>query len=202
MIAFVRGSLHAYDQESMIVDTGAIGYHLLVAAASFAEQPRVGEEIFLHTYLQVREDGMQLFGFSTLEQLEVFRHLLSVSGIGAKLALAVLNTLSIREIIQAVVGGDAERLGLVPGIGKKTAQRLILELKDKFKKMGDGQLTAAAVLPERETMDGNDAILALTGLGYSAGEARSACHRVLQVLGPQASTQEIIKGALKLMARI
>lgn len=201
MIAFVRGSLHAYDQESMIVDTGAIGYHLLVAGAAFAEQPRVGEEIFLHTYLQVREDGMQLFGFSNPEQLEVFRHLLSVSGIGAKLALAVLNTLSVREIIQSVVGGDAERLSLVPGIGRKTAQRMILELKEKFKKMSDGQ-TAAAALPERETMDSSDAILALTGLGYSGGEARSACHRVLQVLGPQASTQEIIKGALKLMARI
>ncbi|MDD2499128.1 MAG: Holliday junction branch migration protein RuvA [Desulfitobacteriaceae bacterium] len=201
MIAFIKGNVFSLDGENIIVDIGGIGYHVLVPPMSFKEKPKIGEEIFLHTYLQVREDGWQLFGFPEREQLEVFRELISVSGIGARLGLATLNHLSSREVVQAVLAGDSGKLNSVPGIGKKIAQRLVLELKEKFKKLSSYEMIDVSHDEEEPNYSNQDVIDALTQLGYSSLEARTAFLKASRSLGQEAESEELIKGALKLLAK-
>jgi Holliday junction DNA helicase RuvA len=201
VIAFIKGNVFSLDGENMVVDIGGIGYHILFPPMAFKEKPKIGEEVFLHTFLQVREDGWQLFGFPEEEQLEIFRNLISVSGIGTRLGLTILNHLSSREVVQAILVGDSNKLNAVPGIGKKTSQRLILELKEKFKKLNFHEMIDISP-DERESSHSNeDVIEALTQLGYSPPEARTAFLKVSRALGPQAGTEELIKGALKLLAK-
>ena len=201
MIAFVKGNVFSLDGENIVVDIGGIGYHVLVPPMAVKEKPKIGEEIFLYTYLQVREDGWQLFGFPEKEQLGVFRELISVSGIGARLGLAILNHLSSREVVQAVLAGDSAKLNTVPGIGKKIAQRLILELKEKFKKLSSYEMIDVSHDAEEPNYSNQEVIEALTQLGYSPMEARTAFLKASRALGREAGSEELIKGALKLLAK-
>ena len=201
MISFIKGILFSHEEENAIIDVGGIGYHLFIPPNIFPQDKKPGDEVFFYTYLQIKEDSWQLFGFPLKEQLEVFRLLISVSWIGAKLGMSMLNHFSYRQIISLITSGDSKGLSTVPGIGKKTAQRLVLELKEKFKKMDESAWEKEDEQVVEHKSLNEDAVLALIQLGYSAPEARSACLRAYNALGPEAETQEIIKGALKLLGK-
>ncbi|ATW23951.1 Holliday junction branch migration protein RuvA [Candidatus Formimonas warabiya] len=201
MISFVRGNLFAREEESVTLDVGGIGYLIMIPPAVLPQDLKIGDELLLHTYLQVREDNWQLFGFPQKEQLEVFRLLITVSGIGARLGLAILNHFSYLEVMQLVASGDSNKLSCVPGIGKKIAQRLVLELKEKFKKLDPAGLPQEAQTGEGDLSLNQDVVLALTQLGYPMNEARAAFLKVSKSLGPEADSQGLIKGALKLLGK-
>jgi Holliday junction DNA helicase RuvA len=168
MIANLRGVLSAKGEDSVVVQVGGIGFRVLVPA-SFVDGLGSGQEIVLHTHLHVRENELTLYGFGSEEELGLFGVLLGVSGVGPKVALSILSTLSPERLQAAIAHEDVTTLARVPGIGPKTAKKLVFDLKDKI----------AADLPHREmapaiTPDDADLIAALTGLGYSVAEAQEA----------------------------
>lgn len=185
----------------MIIDVGGIGYHLIVPPTIFKIPPQVDDEVFLFTYLQVREDSWQLFGFVEKEQLEVFRHLISVSGVGARLGLTIINSISPQGIIRAVITGDSKTLSGVPGIGKKIAQRMILELKEKFNNLNYSESENIEPIIQEESNICQDVILALNQLGYSGNDVKDVVAKVSKEMGNEADIQKVIKGALKILGR-
>lgn len=198
MIAFLRGKVFAIEEESIVVETGGFGISVMAPLAMMRPLPAVGEEIFLHTHLQVREDGWLLFGFPNHEQLEIFRYLLSVSGIGAKTSLAIVNALSADKIAAACSKGDYNSFCTVSGVGKKTAQRIVLELKDKFAKW-QGTETAEDFIPDFYT--DQDLLDALVNLGFGAAESRALAAKATAKLGKEADTNSLIKEALRMAAK-
>ena len=172
MFAHISGIVAEKNVDSIVIDAGGIGFLLSVSAATLSSAPAVGEKFKLYTVFNVREDAMELCGFATREEKRMYERLRTVGGVGSKLALQALSTLSVRDLSLALVTGDAGVLCRVPGIGKKLAQRLVLELKDK---VDDSQLTSssAAVQPKSSGME-SEAIAALLALGFSAAEASKA----------------------------
>ena len=172
MFAHISGIVAEKNVDSIVIDAGGIGFLLNVSAATLSSAPAVGEKFKLYTVFNVREDAMELCGFATREEKRMYERLRTVGGVGSKLALQALSTLSVRDLSLALVTGDAGVLCRVPGIGKKLAQRLVLELKDK---VDDLQLTSssAAVQPKSSGME-SEAIAALLALGFSAAEASKA----------------------------
>ena len=172
MFAHISGIVAEKNVDSIVIDAGGIGFLLNVSAATLSSAPAVGEKFKLYTVFIVREDAMELCGFATREEKRMYERLRTVGGVGSKLALQALSTLSVRDLSLALVTGDAGVLCRVPGIGKKLAQRLVLELKDK---VDDSQLTSssAAVQPKSSGME-SEAIAALLALGFSAAEASKA----------------------------
>ena len=189
------------DEESIVVETGGIGYHIYTTEQTFRYLPSVGEEAKVYTYLHVREDAMLLFGFLTKDELKIYKLLLGVSGIGPKGALAILSVMTTDDLRFAVLGDDAKAIAKAPGVGTKTAQRLILELKDKlnledafeqkFEKPGE---------PAEKHAQGtkNEAVQALVALGYSSSEALRALNGI--EITEETDVEEILKMALKNMA--
>lgn len=172
MFAHISGIVAEKNVDSIVIDAGGIGFLLNVSAATLSSMPAVGEKFKLYTVFNVREDAMELCGFATREEKRMYERLRTVGGVGSKLALQALSTLSVRDLSLALVTGDAGVLCRVPGIGKKLAQRLVLELKDK---VDDSQLasSSAAVQPKSSGME-SEAIAALLALGFSAAEASKA----------------------------
>ena len=172
MFAHISGVVAEKNVDSIVIDAGGIGFLLNVSAATLSSAPAVGEKFKLYTVFNVREDAMELCGFATREEKRMYERLRTVGGVGSKLALQALSTLSVRDLSLALVTGDAGVLCRVPGIGKKLAQRLVLELKDK---VDDSQLasSSAAVQPKSSGME-SEAIAALLALGFSAAEASKA----------------------------
>ena len=178
MYAHIEGIVAEKEQDSIVLDAGGVGYLLYVSSATLSMAPAVGEKMKLFCVLNVREDAMELCGFYSREEKKMYERLRSVSGVGSKTALQILSALSVRDLSIALVTGDAAALTRVPGIGKKTAQRLVLELKDK---VDDEQLTgqAASVSPRASTNGPEaEAIAALVSLGYSSSEAAKAVSHV------------------------
>ena len=172
MFAHISGIVAEKNVDSIVIDAGGIGFLLNVSAATLSSAPAVGEKFKLYTVFNVREDAMELCGFATREEKRMYERLRTVGGVGSKLALQALSTLSVRDLSLALVTGDAGALCRVPGIGKKLAQRLVLELKDK---VDDSQLasSSAAVQPKSSGME-SEAIAALLALGFSSAEASKA----------------------------
>ena len=194
MYAHIEGIVAEKDHESIVLDAGGVGYLLNVSGATLSMAPAVGEKMKLYCVLNVREDAMELFGFYSREEKKMYERLRSVSGVGSKIALAILSSMSVRDLSIALVAGDANALTRVPGIGKKTAQRLVLELKDK---VDDDQLTgqAAAISPKMNAGGPEaEAIAALVSLGYSSSEAAKA---VSLVAGQTSEPDKMIFLALK-----
>ncbi len=191
MIGFLRGRLAAKHPPQVTVEVGGVGYEVDVPMSSFYNLPATGEPVTLHTHLVVREDAHVLYGFATLEERAAFRELIRISGVGARTALAVLSGLSVTELAQAVALQEAARLTRVPGIGKKTAERLLLELKGKLAEpiAGVGEARAAGAAA--------DILNALVALGYSEKEALGA----IKGLAPGVSVAEGIRAALKGLAK-
>lgn len=201
MISFICGQVADTTENSVIIETGGIGYEVFMTGTAIEQAVRMESKVKVHTYFHVREDAMQLYGFWNKDDLQMFRLLLGVNGIGPKAALGVLAGLTSDELRFAVLSDDVKALSKAPGIGKKTAQKLILELKDKLKledafekKLAHEQ--EAAVLAGADFHDGRqEAVEALTALGYSSSEALKAVRRVTDV--DPGDVEAILKAALK-----
>ena len=193
MIGRLTGTLLEKQPPQIVVDVAGVGYEVDVPMSSFYNLPASGEKVNLFTHFVVREDAQQLFGFLTLKERAAFRELIRISGVGPKLALSVLSGLSVDDLANCIVLQDAGRLTRVPGIGKKTAERLLLELKGKLADAlpqagGTGWITATVA---------NDALNALLALGYSEKEALPALKQLAEGL----TLEESIRQSLKLLAR-
>ncbi|MCM2264900.1 MAG: Holliday junction branch migration protein RuvA [Desulfuromonadales bacterium] len=201
MIALLRGELAYKSIDHVIIDTGGVGYRLLIPLSTFYALPDTGQvRLLVHTH--VREDALLLFGFATPAEKEMFATLIGISGIGPKLALNILSHIPVIELQTAVLAGDIKRLSALPGIGKKTAERLVLELKDKIGPTGGlagGQSSAAPSSGKVQSDPLADVISALVNLGYKDAQAR----KVLETMeiSHDAPMEEILKGALKVLAR-
>ena len=200
MIAFVRGTAVDMTENSVIVEAGGIGYEIYMTGTDLS-QIHMGEEVKIHTYFNVREDAMQLYGFRSKDDLQMFKLLLGVNGVGPKAAVGVLAGITADELRFAILSDDVKTLSKAPGIGKKTAQKLILELKDKMKledafelKLAHEQEKAAAGLGE--ISDGRqEAVEALVALGYSSTDALRAVRKVTDVAPDD--VEGLLKAALK-----
>ena len=194
MYAHIEGTVAEKTQDAIVLDAGGVGYLLNVSSATLNAAPPVGERMKLYCVLNVREDAMELCGFHSREEKRMYERLRNVSGVGSRTALSILSALSVRDLSIALVTGDAAALTRVPGIGKKTAQRLVLELKDKVE---DSELTGqGAVAAPKAVANGPEAeaIAALISLGYSSSEAARA---VSQVAGQTQEADKMIFLALR-----
>ena len=201
MIAFVHGIAADMTENSVIVETGGIGYEIYMTGESLSQLP-IGEKVKIHTYFQVREDAMQLYGFLKKDDLQMFKLLLGVNGVGPKAAMGVLSGITADELRFAVLSDDVKTLSKAPGIGKKTAQKLILELKDKLKLEDAFELKLAHEQEKAEVSgdvsDGRqEAVAALVALGYSSTDALRAVRKVTEVSSDD--VEGLLKAALKNM---
>lgn len=199
MISFVQGKVDAISEDNVVIDTGAIGYNVRISAKTAQELPGIGQEVRLYTYTSVREDGISLFGFLSRDSLDIFKKIITVNGIGPKGGLAVLSVMSADELKFAIISGNAQAITKAPGIGKKTAERVILDLKDKIS-VEDTQIqkeiSSYAGLPQTGKAQ-NEAVEALTALGYSATDALHAVRQVEHA--EEMDVEAILKLALKNM---
>lgn len=193
MIGRITGILLEKRPPMVLVDTQGVGYEIDVPMSTFYQLPALGQQVVLYTHLVVREDAHLLFGFATEGERQAFRQLTRISGVGARIALAVLSGLSVSDLSHAVAVQDSGRLTKIPGIGKKTAARLLLELRDKLQPAVPGAAVAGAV-PRR---DGSDILNALLALGYNEREAGWATGQLEASL----SVAEGIRQALKLLSK-
>ncbi len=197
MISYIKGELTEILEDRLVVECQGIGYDIYGSTTMLMNAPAIGSNVKIYTYMHVREDAMTLFGFSNRDDLNVFKLLLSVSGIGPKGALGVLSVITPDDLRFAVLGDDVKAISKAPGIGVKTAKKLILELKDKFKLEDAVEIkTAHEAVSDINSNDGkSEAILALTALGYSNTEAVKAVSKVTIVEGMD--VEDILKMALK-----
>lgn len=200
MIAQLRGKLIHKSPEYSIIDVGGVGYRVFTPFSTFYELPDLENQVTLHTYTNVREDALQLFGFLTTDEKEMFQLLLGVSGIGPKLAVNILSGIIPEDLRSALLNGNLLRLTAIPGIGKKTAERMVLELKEKALKLHKEKpgVQAKAVAAGDEVLE--DAVSALLNLGYKRPQAEGALEKVKKD-NPDSDIEEMIKGALKILAR-
>ncbi len=194
MIGSLRGKLVAKHAPQIIVECHGVGYEIETPMSTFLGLPAVGEDIVLHTHLLVREDAQILFGFSSLEERGLFRMLLKISGVGAKMGLAILSTMSVGDFHRCVEYEDAAMLVKIPGVGKKTAERLIIEMRDKIDKAPAAPGVTKVVVAANPRSEAVDALLAL---GYKAGEVNKLIGS-LDVDGK--SAEDIIRLALRQVA--
>lgn len=198
MIASVRGKLIYTDTACAVVECGGVGYKCFVTKNTLYNLPQKGEEVFLHTFLVVREDAMDLYGFRDIEELEAFKLVTSVNGVGAKMGLALLSEFTASQLTLYVASGDYKALTAASGVGPKLAQRIVLELKDKVGSLQSGDtLVIKAVGNATVNSNTKEAVSALVSLGYTQSEASLAVGK----LDPALSTEDLIKQALKTLAR-
>jgi len=200
MFYSLTGTVIFYDSQSVALSCSGVAFKCLTSMNTLKKVAKKGEEVTLFTYLNVREDALDLFGFADERELDCFKLLISISGIGPKMALAILSVLSFDELSLAIAAGDAKAITSAPGIGKKMAERIIMELKDKIASgMAEGMFDSATASIAVASSSGNtsEAIAALTGLGYSQSEAASAVSR----LDASSSVEDLIKNALKLLSK-
>lgn len=202
MISYIKGELSEIAADRIVVETGGIGYEIKVPGTALPALPSLGSQVKIYTYLQVREDGLSLFGFLSRDDLEVFRLLLTVNGIGPKGALGVLSVLSPDDLRFAVLSDDIKTISRAPGLGKKTAQKVILELKDKFslEDAFEKKMVQEETAPGKAADAKGEAVQALTALGYSSSEALQAVRNLPDTEG--LGVEEILKQALKRMAML
>ncbi len=199
MIALLTGKLAYKSIDHLIVDVGGVGYRLRIPLSSFYALPDNGE-VRLHVHTHVKEDAIHLYGFLTLEEKELFILLLSVSGVGPKLAVNILSNCPATDLRAALFHGDSKKLSTIPGIGKKTAERLVLELQEKIKKLGNAEISAPHT--QVSHMAGNvldDTLSALVNLGYKEAQAKKALETL--ELTTDTSVEAVLKGALKILMK-
>lgn len=198
MIAFLNGIIEELTPEYAVVDVNGVGYLTYVSARDAQAMPRIGDPVKLYTYLNVYQDGISLYGFLSRDDLSVFKLLTTVSGVGPKAALGVLSALSANDLRFAVFSEDSKTISKAPGIGPKTAKKIILDLKDKLNledALGTGAADSTAAEAKAETSDAaRDAVAALTALGYSSTDALRA---VRAAASDEMDTEQILKAALK-----
>ena len=207
MIAFVKGILVSKEEDCVVVEAGPVGLEIRVPLSVLEALPSLGEEVKLYTYFQVREDGMSLYGFLTPQDKRIFKQLLGVNGVGPKAALAVLSSVSLEDLRIALVSEDAKAIAKAPGIGLKTARRIILDMKDKISmdQLTESWLAAnrAGGADEKTADDGlagaaKEAVQALAALGYSMAEASKAVKKLDLTEGM--TSEDVLKASLKFLA--
>lgn len=202
MYSYIKGELAEVNTDHIVIDVGGIGYMIYIPAQSLNYLPGIGEMLKVHTYLYMREDAMILYGFLTKDDLEMFKLLITVSGIGPKGGLAILSTLSSDDLRFAVLSGDSKAISKAPGIGSKTAQRVIIDLKDKlsledaFEKKLEHENEKINVSSNSQVK--NDAVMALNALGYSSTESLKAVSKV--EITDDMDVEDVLKAALKHMS--
>lgn len=207
MIATLTGKIFSKGLDRAVVDVAGVGYEVLVSTDCIARMPNKGEDVFFYIHTNVREDAITLYGFLEEQEKELFLILKTVSGIGPKLALAMLSGLRVGEICRAISGGDIKRLTMLPGVGKKTAERICVDLKDKVSHLISGTVPLPGSGSMVSAVAGSaaaDAISALINLGYPDGVARAALGKVKKQLGEGAFTSQkvetLIREALRALA--
>lgn len=196
MIGMLRGRLWQRGADWLIIDVGGVGYRVFVPTGVLSRLPGIGADVELHVHTHVREDALALFGFLAEEELRLFEELISVSGVGPRLALTALSSLSPEQLRRAVLDEDVATLMRIPGIGRKTAQRMILELKGRLSRTG---LPGGLPVPGDTTAA--DALAALVSLGYTQGEAAQALAAAQRELnGQRADTAQLVRMALRHLA--
>lgn len=198
MITFLHGKVVETLPTQVIVDVGGVGYEALIPLSSYDKLPPPGHDIRLLTQLVVREDSHTLYGFMTSAERDLFRLLVNnVSGIGPKIALNILSGISVTAFRGAVANSDVKALSQISGVGKKTAERIVVELKDKIGMAGAWEAASAqrSLSPEDQKL--NDAVLALIALGYKQVEAHDAVRHTQSALGPQATVEDLVRSCLK-----
>lgn len=202
MIAYLSGKLLEKHTNTAIVDVGGVGYEVSIPLSTFYELGEVGSDVSLRIYTHVREDAIQLFGFKTLRERDLYLRLISVQGIGAKSGITMLSGMSADEIIMAIRTNDLARLTSIPGVGRKTAERLVIELRDKVGELsGDGTALDAAsrtALPADAVFE--DALSALVNLGYQRAAAEKALNQAAQE-GTEISVQKLLRRSLQILAK-
>ena len=194
MIAQIRGQLVRKNPGSVIVEVGGIGYQIQVSLNTFYDLPEVGQSVQVHTHTYVREDLLQLYGFSTLLEKDLFLMLISVSGIGPKLAVNILSGITAPLLMASLGGGDVGRLVAIPGIGRKTAERMVLDLQEKVRKMGLHAAVPETGQPPKDEVS-EDVISALVNLGYKRNQAEKAVEGVLREK-PGMKLEEALRASL------
>ena len=194
MIAHLRGRLIAKHPNQAVIETAGVGYDVTIAVPTFSELPATGSEVSLHIHTHVREDTLALYGFLRPEEKQLFEKLITVSGIGPKLAITVLSGMAIPEMVAAIRANDFARLTKIPGVGRKTAERMCVELRDKLEGFGAPQPIAAHSAVEQ------DVISALTNLGYQRTPAEHAVERAVQSVGRE-NFDAIFRAALAALSK-
>jgi Holliday junction DNA helicase RuvA len=201
MIGRLQGTILEKQPPSILIDVQGVGYELEASMSTFYQLPDCGENITLHTHLVVREDAQLLYGFYSLSERQMFRNLIKISGVGPKLALTILSGMSAEDFSRCIMDGDSKALTRLPGVGKKTAERLVIELKDRLEKDDSIKLpgsTGTTASIERQANPVNDAVSALISLGY---KAQQASQMIRDIDVEAKSTEEIIRAALQGGAR-
>jgi holliday junction DNA helicase RuvA len=201
MIAQIRGRLASKEPHCVVVDVNGVGYRLFIPLSTYYQLPEVPAEVFLHTHTHVREDALQLFGFYSRDERALFEILQGVSGIGPRLATNILSGISVDELVPALSEGNLTRLRAVPGVGKKLAERLVVELREKVSALrlsAPAEPPAASAPAEDRVVE--DVVSALVNLGCNRKEAIKAAEVARQELGPAAEFEKLIKAALRGMS--
>ena len=202
MFSYIKGELAEINIDHIVIDVNGIGYQIFIPTNTLNYLPSIGESVKIHTYLYIREDAMILYGFLTKDDLEMFKLLITVSGIGPKGGLGILSTLSSDDLRFAVLSGDSKAISKAPGIGAKTAQRVIIDLKDKlsledaFEKKLEHENEKINVSSNSQVK--NDAVMALNALGYSSTESLKAVSKV--EITDDMDVEDVLKAALKHMS--
>jgi Holliday junction DNA helicase RuvA len=196
MIAHLRGQLIDKHPNQAIVEAGGVGYDVTITVPTFSDLPALGSEVTLHIHTHVREDALALFGFLRVEEKQLFERLIQVSGIGPKLAVTILSGMAVKDMVGAIRGGDVTRLTRIPGIGKKTAERMVLELRDKLDNFGEA-MPAATTSPIEQ-----DVLSALVNLGYQRAAVERALTSARRTLGTGAPEFDgLFREALNALAK-
>ena len=200
MISYIKGELVEVTENAIVLDHGGMGFSIMMPASILAKLPQIGSELKVHTYLYVKEEILDLYGFLTKDDLKIFKLLITVNGIGPKGALAILSAMTPDDLRFAVLAGDAKTISKAPGIGNKTAQKLIIELKDKLKieDVLDGSDGGYETSSDMGDTAAAEAVMALTALGYSAADATRAV-KLVDNAGNMDS-EALLKAALKKLA--
>lgn len=200
MIAYVAGTLAAKTLGQAVVDVHGVGYAVHIPLSTYNRLDEINRPVKLFTYLSIRENAQELFGFLTVAERELFEQLIDVNGVGPKLALSVLSAMEPQGFRRAILTGDTKALSRIPGVGRKTAERLIMELSDTFRAKGEFvELSALAGLPGTPRDPQTEAVLALVSLGYRQPEAAQAVRNAAQKLGDAATSESLVKEALRRM---
>lgn len=203
MYAYLKGTLEEIAEDAVVVEVGNIGYNVRVSATTTQGLPGIGSEVKIYTYTLVREDAFTLYGFLTKDDLEIFKKLITVNGIGPKGGLAILSVMNADALRFAIMAGDAKSIAKAPGVGNKTAERVILDLRDKISLedtllgLGEPVVTASAAGGGADNVMKREAIEALVALGYSASDATNAVKRV--EVDENSTVEGILKATLKFM---
>lgn len=201
MIAALTGRLACKSPSQITLDVQGVGYEVFIPLSTFYSLPDINESASLRIHTHLREDAIQLFGFLTTTEKDAFILLTGISGIGPKLALSVLSTLSVTDLVSAIQAGDMEKLATVPGIGKKSAGRIVLELKDKVDRLHAMPAAVATVTGDPSSHLHDDALSALVNLGYRAQEAKDIIKRITQAQSSPMPLKDLIRETLKELAR-